>query len=202
MESPSDWPSTRASLLAELHDRTDSPSWRLFVEIYEPLIQRYCRRRGLQDADARDVTQDVMLDVRRAIPTFDYDRARGRFRGWLGMVTSRRISKHLGSARRAGLASGTVTSGDGLLSEADASWIVEFNSHLCDLAHARIRPGFEALTWQAFEWLWSEHVPPDEVARRLQRSVKWVYQVKFRVLKRLREEVLYLAADSPTFFRD
>ena len=63
---------THPSLLLRVRDEADAESWALFVGTYAPLIHRYGRRRGLQDADAADLTQDVLVLVARAIRSFEY----------------------------------------------------------------------------------------------------------------------------------
>ncbi len=82
---------TRPSLLLRIRDVGDADSWRTFVTIYAPLVYQYARRHSLQDADAADLTQDVMGEVTRTIRSFVYQPARGRFRGWLLAVTRRRF---------------------------------------------------------------------------------------------------------------
>jgi hypothetical protein len=77
---------TQPSLLLRIRDAFDAESWRTFVSIYAPLIYRSCRRRGLQDADAADVGQEVLAQVARSIREFEYQPGRGRFRDWLGSV--------------------------------------------------------------------------------------------------------------------
>ena len=77
---------TRASLLVRLRDPADRVSWGLFAAVYGPLVKGYCRHHGLQDADADDVSQEVLLRVTRSIGGFEYDPGRGRFRDWLGTV--------------------------------------------------------------------------------------------------------------------
>ena len=57
------WPTTHASLLAQIRDPGDECAWRRFVDLYLPLIFQYARRRGLQDADARNVSQEVLAKV-------------------------------------------------------------------------------------------------------------------------------------------
>jgi DNA-directed RNA polymerase specialized sigma24 family protein len=74
---------TRPSLLLRVRDPKDRESWKLFVELYTQPVMRYCRLRGLQNADVADVAQDVMAQVARAMHTFDYNPERGRFRDWL-----------------------------------------------------------------------------------------------------------------------
>src|SRR5450432_4249284 len=90
-------PPTRPSLLARIRDPRDGVAWSEFVDIYGPLVYDYGRRRGLQDADAADLTQDVLRAMATAAGRFAYDPTRGAFRSWLFTVTRRKL---LDSARR------------------------------------------------------------------------------------------------------
>ena len=56
-------PPTAPSLLVRLRDADDGAAWNQFIEIYSPVVYRYARRRGLQDADAADLMQDVLGSV-------------------------------------------------------------------------------------------------------------------------------------------
>ena len=47
-------PTTRPSLLVRIRDARDAEAWREFVRLYSPLVYRFARRKGLQDADAAD----------------------------------------------------------------------------------------------------------------------------------------------------
>lgn len=76
---------TRLSLLARIRDHSDGAAWRDFVAIYEPVIYRHARSRGLQDADAREVTQEVLMSVAASIERFDPERET-RFGSWLSRV--------------------------------------------------------------------------------------------------------------------
>ena len=77
---------TRPSLLVRIRDARDREAWGQFVEVYAPLVYDMARRRGLQDADAADLTQDVLRSVAGAIGRLDYDPRRGTFRSWLFSV--------------------------------------------------------------------------------------------------------------------
>src|SRR4051812_47129866 len=73
-------PETRRSLLVPLRDPGGRAPWEDFVSLYGPLAYRFSRKRGLQDADAADVTQNVLQAVAKSLRGFDYDPALGRFR--------------------------------------------------------------------------------------------------------------------------
>ena len=76
-------PTTRASLLLRLCDSQDHEAWVEFVTLYEPVVYRLLRQNGLQDADARDVMQELFLTVSRNVDRWDPAKDRGSFRGWL-----------------------------------------------------------------------------------------------------------------------
>ncbi len=151
-------PSTHVTLLVRLRENGDAAAWRMFVDLYTPLVYRYCRNRNLQDADSRDVTQQVLVIVHRTIGKFEYNRERGRFRNWLGAVTAHEISRHQRRDRRPGKGVGDGWGDDmAELSSAavDPKWAEEFNSYIFQLALSRIQPEFEHDVWRAFDLTWA-----------------------------------------------
>src|SRR5438876_11068468 len=85
-------PLTRPSLLVRIRDPHDRDAWRQFVEASAPLIYRFARRGRLQDADAAEVTQEVLKAVARASRRLDYDPRRGSFRAWLFTVVRSKLA--------------------------------------------------------------------------------------------------------------
>src|SRR5713101_4906191 len=99
-------PATRASLLVRLRDGGDAGAWREFVHLYAPIIYGYARKRGLQDADAADLMQEVFRSVAGAAGRLNYDPSRGSFRSWLYTVTRNKLYSFLNGRRRQVLGSG------------------------------------------------------------------------------------------------
>jgi RNA polymerase sigma-70 factor (ECF subfamily) len=93
-------PTTRASLLLRLRDPQDHQAWLEFVTLYEPVTYRIFRRHGLQDADAREVTQELFLAVSRSIDRWDPAKERGSFRGWLRCVARNLVVNWLNCRQR------------------------------------------------------------------------------------------------------
>ena len=85
VDSPGSSQPSRPSLLIRIRDTRDGEAWEAFVNTYLPMIDRFARRVGLQDADVADVSQDVLSEVPRCIRAFEYQPDRGRFRDWLGV---------------------------------------------------------------------------------------------------------------------
>lgn len=188
---------TRPSLLLRIRDPHDADSWRSFVDLYSPLILRYARKRGLQEADAADVAQDVLSQVSRSMRDFQYQPERGRFRDWLGTVVRHRVHRFFRreSSRPHGVAGDWIN--DLPAAEHDSEWSSAFNAHILEAALESARPHFEDATWEAFRLAWLEQQPAATAAANLGMPVAALYLAKSRVLKRLREEVMVLADDWP-----
>jgi RNA polymerase sigma-70 factor (ECF subfamily) len=191
--------STRPSLLLRLRDPRDAEAWRVFVDVYGPLVYGHARRRGLKHEDGEDVTQRVFARVSEAIRAFNYQPDLGRFRDWLGTVVRNEINRHLkanqGTARAKG-GEDDIALAQAPAPAADSAWTADFNSHVLQVALERCRPHFELATWRAFERVWLEHAPAAQVAAEMSQAIDWVYIAKSRVLKLLAQEVQELADDA------
>ncbi len=188
-------PETRASLLIRLKDRRDSAAWSEFLDIYEPLIYRLARRRGLQDADAVDVTQQVLMAVATKVEDWNPDQSRGSFRGWLFQV-ARNLSINMILHRRRHPAAAGDSGIQELLNQVPAPsaedsslFDAEYRRSLFHYAAGQVRKEFHETTWAAFWNTCVDNQPIPTVARQLDLSVGAVYIARSRVLARLRQKV-------------
>ncbi len=190
-------PSTRPSLLVRLKAPRNERAWAEFLEIYEPLIYRLARQKGLQAADADDLTQEVFRAVAGAIDRWEPDPAQGPFRAWLFRIARNLIINMLDARSRR--TAGYGTGGSDLIklleaqpapaAEDTALFDGEYRRRLFVWAAERARGGFRENTWQAF---WRTGVEGQEVravAQSLGMSVGAVHIARSRVMARIRQEI-------------
>jgi RNA polymerase sigma-70 factor (ECF subfamily) len=193
-------PITRASLLARIRDARDQDAWRRFVQIYAPVVYGYAREQGLQDADAADLTQEVLYTVSAAAGRLNYDPKRGSFRSWLFTVAHHKVYDLLAQQRRQCRATGGV-GGQELLEAQPARdedrslWEREYEQRLFNWAAEQVRDRFHDSTWQAFWQTAVEGKNGKEVAQRLGITVAAVYLAKSRVMAQLRQQIQQLEGD-------
>lgn len=195
-------PLTRVTLLARLKDGADADAWREFVHLYGPVVYSFARRRGLQDADAADLMQEVLRSVARNAGKMEYDPKRGTFRGWLYTVTRNKIYNFLSGQKNRPRGSGDVGSQERLDAipdkgpDPDADWELEYQRRLSAQAMDRVRNEFQPNTWKAFWGTAVEGRAAQEVGGELAMTPGAVYVAKSRVLARLREEVQRMQAEA------
>lgn len=184
---------TRPSLLVRIRDFHDELAWNEFSRLYTPLVYRFARRAGLQDADASLIAQDVLVTVARTIHRFEYDRKNGSFRGWLKTVTRSRLTDFVRAEQRHTPASGDTAVMRAIDQQPDERqpdlWEVEFRRCLFQWAVERIEADFEQTTWQAFWRTAVDGLDSSEAAEQLGLSVGAVYIARSRVLARIRREI-------------
>jgi len=189
----SDAPLTRVTLIQRLRVQQDAQSWQEFVTHYQGYIHRLARRMGVNHHDAEETVQDVCLNAWKALPTFAYDPARGRFRGWLWQVTANQVRARWRSRKReVALAQDENGSLDDIPDPAEpatAKWAEEeWRAHVAAVAWRNVSGEFEARTRQAFEQL-SKGVTPAVVAAELGLAPSSIYVYKKRIQDRLRQEI-------------
>lgn len=186
-------PETCESLLLRIHDSLDRDAWSEFVSIYQPLIYRVGRKHGLQDADAQNLTQEVLQKVGRQASSWKPG-PRGSFRRWLATVAKNTAIDLLRRVAPDSAHGGTSMQEILHLVPApnDASELKfrrELEREAFRWAARRIRTEFAETTWTAFWETMVEGEPCAEVADRLGRSLGAVYTARSRVMQRLVEEL-------------
>lgn len=184
---------TRVSLLQRLArpGDTDQDSWREFVEVYGGRIYAWCLRGNLQEADARDVTQQVLLKLVHRMKSFAYDPRRS-FRAWLFTVTRHALHDYRDELKRPGLGTGdsqvlawveSAQGRDDLAQRLQEEYDREVLERAMEQARAQVAPR----TWEAFQLTAVDGVAAAEVARRLGMTVANVYKARSSVLQRLKK---------------
>jgi RNA polymerase sigma-70 factor (ECF subfamily) len=192
---------TRVTLLHRLNqDPNDQLSWAEFVRVYGPAIRGWLAHWGLQEADAQDVAQNVLLRLTAKLPQFKYDPNKS-FRAWLKTLTHHAWHDFITEASQRTRGSGDTSVLDHLQSleaREDLATRVEatFDKELLEIALLRAKDRVAATTWQAFKLTALEGVAPQTVADQLGLRVSQVYLAKHRLQKLLQEELRALEGDS------
>jgi len=190
----SEFPETRDSLLIQVRDPADRDAWELFASIYRPAIVRIALARGLQYADAQDLSQQVLMAVARAVGDWEKRDESTRFRHWLSRITKNAILNALTRRPRDRAAGGS--SAENLLDEvadcdgaATALIETEYRRELYLRAAKAVRVEFRAESWQAFEMSVAGGTEIEHVAATLGKSIGAIYTARSRFMFRLREVI-------------
>lgn len=186
------WPETRHSLVARLKDVRDGGAWVEFLDLYQPLVVQLLRRRGLQEADAEDLSQEVLMAVCRKIEDWRHNGRKGAFRSWL-YVVSRNLMLNLLEREKQYLAGVSADDLERLMEQRatlDRDAEIEYRRELLARAAERIRREFRETTWTAFWRTAVEQATVAETAEELGVTEGAVYIARSRVMARLREVIL------------
>jgi RNA polymerase sigma-70 factor (ECF subfamily) len=184
--------STSVSLLDRAR-RQEQLAWGRLVELYSPLVYRWCRQWGLSGSDAADVGQDVLQSVWQALPAFEHSGRTGAFRRWLKTIAHNKTRDHWrrqaaepamhGGELPVDIA-GPTTDGlveDRAAEDSERNWLYRRAVEL-------LQTDFAESTWKAFWLVVIDGRPAHDVADELGVSLNAVYIAKSRVLSRLRAE--------------
>ena len=137
---------THSSVLMAVADTGNAAAWARFFDLYAGFVFAIARSKGLSAEDADDVVQTVFGDLARKMPTFEYDRTKGKFRSYLlGLVNWRVIDK-LKAGRR------------------EADFRVAYGDEMKEGASVEMAADLAEREWQA--------AALDEALRRLQKEAR------------------------------
>ena len=187
-------PETQLSLIVKIRDAGDEDAWSEFVQIYQPVVQRFVRRHGLQYADAVEITQEVLSRVAKSIESWDANHQKSTFRGWLYRIT-RNITidflrkKKIERQRMASSDAGLSQVADMGNNDQSQEFEREFEKQVFYWAVEKLKPSFKPANWQAFWMSTIDGVPVIDVAKQLQMTPGNVYVARSRIMSRLSELV-------------
>lgn len=202
---------TRSSLLRRLKDWGDHGSWQDFFDTYWKLIYAVAIKAGLSDAEARDVVQDTVVAVAKQMRAGGYDRTRSSFKGWLCLITRRRIVDHFrrrtdpglhhqpGSPEETSRTDTLARQPDPATLAPDALWEEEWQKNLVDAALERVKLVVAPKQFQIFDLSVLRQHSVSDVCRLLKVNAAQVYLARHRVGALLRKEVRRLEARAERF---
>lgn len=183
---------TDLQLLAKLRDAGEVAAWEEFVAIYRPAVYRLARRFGLQDADAQNLIQQVLLKVASGLSDWS-DRPGRSFRQWLTIV-ARNAAIDAVRRIRSDVAVGGTSVHQALQAVAEPQDCehevqLELERQAFRWAAERVRCEFTEATWLAFWETMVEGRTCEQVAAELSKSIGAIYTARSRVMQRLKKEV-------------
>ena len=194
-------PPTQPTLLVRIRDAHDQEAWGRFVDLYAPLVYGFLRKRGLQDADAADLTQDVLRRVAAAAQRLEYDERKGSFRGWLFTIVQNRLTDHWRHEAVREHGTGDTNAQQQLNEHPQATldasneWDADYHRQLFQYAVGVVKQDFSEDTWRAFWKTAVEGQSGKEVAEKLGLTIAAVYLAKGRVMSRLKQQIKLLVGD-------
>lgn len=180
---------TTTELLAGLHEYGNRQAWDEFDRRYRPILVAFLRRMGLNETDAADVAQETLTCFVQDYRTHKYDREQGRLRTWLiGIARYRLADLRRSAGRRREYRGESAIEGLPEDSEADALWDAEERRFIFEQAVNELRQTtrFTERTMAAFERVALRQEPVDAVAAELGLTPQEIYNVKSRVVEKLR----------------
>lgn len=188
-----EFPETDPSLIDRVKEMSDGASWLEFMGIYQPVVYRLVRRRGMQDADAQDVSQQVFASISRSLAGWTAAQGQPPFRAWLSTIVRNAVTTAL-TRRRPDQGTGSSSVADALdklpnAEQTATELITEARREIVRWAADQIRPEFTELTWDIFWKTALQDLSVADVSKITGRSIGAIYVARHRVLARLKEKI-------------
>lgn len=182
-------PNTNPSIFLRMAQESRSPrelAWDDFERLYAPIIRGFAVRLGARRDDLDDIVQDVLMGFFARVPTFVYDPAKGRFRGYLKVCTYRAIAKRFGAARKLPLMS--LEAADENAFAVEQAWNEVWDREILARAIDDVRKQVgDTKAFQAFELYVVRNTSAETVAHSLGIHLNSVYRAKEHITQMLRE---------------
>ena len=190
---------TRKSLLVRLKHLSDQTSWKEFFDIYWKLIYGAAMKAGLKDDEAQDVVQETLLTVTKKIKEFEYDPAKGKFKGWLLNITRWRIADQFRKRIPADRPAAPTEEGskttfleripDPGSFDLDGYWEAEWRKTIIDAALEKIKNKVGPKDLAIFDVYVLKSWPVEKVVAELGVTAAQDYSAKHKITELLKKEV-------------
>ena len=190
---PLKYPTTSKTLLDRIA-AGDEISWDEFYERYSGIVQALATFNGLNDAEADDICQQVMLQFFKQSKTFKFDPDIARFRTYFGKIINSRIKDHF---RRKKEVPSDEIEPEPFEGKTDELFLTEWRKMILQEAERELKNRVAPETFQAYELYAVQSRPVEKVAAYLNCSVNQVYQAKKRCFAMMREILIRMNEQDP-----
>src|SRR6185312_4039876 len=173
-------------LLNWSNDPSNPIYWNHFADRYRAKIQEWCILNNLSEADAEDVSQNIIILVRNKIHT--YDNQKGRFRVWLKSITRNACMDVFRDAKRwSYLAPGW----DGRVEQELGRELDDFmRTEILRAAVEHARTQASSRDFQVFYGITFLGRKPSEIANDFELKPDQISRIKYLVMKMVKEKAL------------
>ena len=188
---------TRSSVLKAVADTENEAAWSRLFDLYAGFVFSISRSKGLKAEDADDIVQIVFTDLARNLPTFEYDRSKGRFRSYLTGLVHWRVMDRLKERKRdAELKAAFLEEAQAAVTSADEGFSErEWQSAAVEEALRRIKADVRPEHYAAFVASTMEGQDTETVMKLYGLSRDNLYQIRKRLTAKLRETVTEVLAE-------
>lgn len=160
-------------------------AWADLRQLYSPLVYYWLRMRGIRGQDLETIHNGSFSRTFLHLERFEHNGRRGAFRAWLRRLTISEIGDHFGG-EQVGLPVEPVIADPAIEDEADCD-----DNELTILSHQAwelVRTEFTDRDQGVFRRVRINGEAPRDVADDMGLSSNNVYQIIFRITKKLREK--------------
>ena len=188
---------TRSSVIRAVANTENEAAWQRFFDLYAGFVFSIARSKGLNDTDADDIVQMVFSDLARNLPSFKYDREKGRFRSYLAALVKWRVIDRLKALRRdADLKADFMEEAKSAATTEDEDFEErEWQSAAMEETLRRIKPEVRPEHYAAFVASAVEGQDTDVVTKLYGISRDSLYQIRKRLTVKLREKLAEVRAE-------
>ncbi|TWT94145.1 RNA polymerase sigma factor SigD [Neorhodopirellula pilleata] len=175
----------------------DDETWMRFLQVYGPLVYEWIGRAEVNPSAVDDIAQDIFTAVATSFNNYQHDAKRsGSLRRWMWGIAKNKIADWQRKDAQ------QVKAGGGLsffrlinqlpdvpFEDSDPGSQHKTRMQLAARALAILQTDFAPPTWQAFWRSVIDGEKTSEIAESLNMTAVAVRQSRFRVLRRLREEL-------------